>query len=127
MKDRIKKIRIDNKLSMEKFGERIGITKASVSRIESGENNPSDQTIILICKEFGVNKEWLLTGIGETYDVPEDDVAAVVSDLLEEDNPFYDLIVGIMKTYQKLDSKSQEALKNLGKELLNNMGKREDD
>lgn len=127
MKDRIKKIRIDNKLSMEKFGERIGITKASVSRIESGENNPSDQTIILICKEFGVNKEWLLTGIGETYDVPEDDVAAVVSDLLEEDNPFYDLIVGIMKTYQKLDNKSQEALKNLGKELLNNMGKREDD
>lgn len=126
MKDRIKKIRIDNKLSMEKFGERIGITKASVSRIESGENNPSDQTIILICKEFGVNKEWLLTGIGETYDVPEDDVAAVVSDLLEEDNPFYDLIVGIMKTYQKLDNKSQEALKNLGKELLNNMGKRED-
>lgn len=126
MKDRIKKIRIDNKLSMEKFGERIGITKASVSRIESGENNPSDQTIILICKEFGVNKEWLLTGIGETYDVPEDEVSAVVSDLLEEDNPFYDLIVGIMKTYQKLDSKSQEALKNLGKELLNNMGKRED-
>lgn len=50
---------------MEKFGERIGITKASVSRIESGENNPSEQTIILICKEFGINKEWLLTGKGE--------------------------------------------------------------
>lgn len=65
MKDRIKKIRTDNKLSMEKFGERIGITKSSVSLLESGKNSPSEQTIILICKEFGINKDWLLTGEGE--------------------------------------------------------------
>lgn len=64
MKDRIKKIRTDNKLSMEKFGERIGITKSSVSLLESGKNSPSEQTIILICKEFGINKDWLLTGEG---------------------------------------------------------------
>lgn len=125
MKDRIKKIRIDNKLSMEKFGEKIGITKASVSRIESGENNPSDQTIILICKEFGINKEWLLTGKGDMYDVPEDEVATVVSDLLEENNPFYDIIISIMKSYKKLDDKSQAALNALIQELLDNMKKRD--
>lgn len=125
MKDRIKKIRTDNKLSMEKFGNKIGITKASVSRIESGENNPSEQTMILICKEFGINKNWLLTGKGDMYDMPEDETAAVVSDLLEEENPFYDLIVGIMKTYKKLDDKSQTALKNLSQELLDNLKKRD--
>lgn len=65
MKDRIKKIRTNNKLSMEKFGERIGITRSSVCKLESGENNPSEQTIKLICKEFGINKDWLLTGEGE--------------------------------------------------------------
>lgn len=65
MKDRIKKIRADNKLSMEKFGERIGITKSSVSLLESGKNSPSEQTIMLICREFGINKDWLLTGKGE--------------------------------------------------------------
>ena len=126
MKDRIKKIRTDNKLSMEKFGDRIGITRSSVCKLESGENNPSEQTLILICQEFNINDEWLRTGNGEMYLPPEDEVAAVVSDLLEEDNPFYDLIIGIMRTYQKLDSKSQDALKNLSKELLNNIEKRED-
>lgn len=67
--DRIKAIRKDSKinLSQEEFGKRIGITKASVSRIESGENNPSEQTLILICREFNVNEEWLRTGEGEMF------------------------------------------------------------
>lgn len=73
MKNRIKQIRKDNILSMEEFAKRIGITRSSVSRIESGENNPSEQTIILICKEFGINKEWLLTGKGKpTKDIDID-------------------------------------------------------
>lgn len=65
MKDRIKKIRTDNKLSMEKFGERIGITKSSVSLLESGKNKPSEQTIILICKEFGISEDWLRYNKGD--------------------------------------------------------------
>lgn len=125
MKDRIKKIRADNRLSMEKFGERIGITKSSVSLLESGKNNPSEQTIKLICKEFSINKEWLLTGKGDMYDVPEDEVAEAASDLLEESNPFYDIIISIMKSYKKLDDKSQAALNILIQELLDNMEKRD--
>jgi transcriptional regulator with XRE-family HTH domain len=50
---------------MEKFGSRIGIGKASISLLESGKNNPSVQTITLICREFGVNEQWLRTGEGE--------------------------------------------------------------
>lgn len=65
MNERIKYIREINKLSQEEFGKRIGITKASVSRIESGVNNPSSQTLILICQEFGINKEWLESGEGD--------------------------------------------------------------
>lgn len=123
MNERIREIRKNAHLNMEQFGKRIGITKASVSRIESGENNPSDQTIILICKEFNVNKEWLCFGIGDMYDLPEDETAAIVSDLLEEDNPFYDIIKGIMKTYQDLDEKSQNVLLDFSKELLENLKK----
>lgn len=93
--------------------------------LEKGERAPSDRTIMDICREFNVNEHWLRTGEGEMYDIPEDDVASVVSDLLEEENPFYDLIIGILKTYQQLDIKSQDALKKLGKALLENM-KRED-
>jgi transcriptional regulator with XRE-family HTH domain len=50
---------------MRAFGERIGISGPSVARIESGENNPSEQTIRAICSEFSINRDWLVDGIGE--------------------------------------------------------------
>ncbi len=64
MNNRIKELRLDLGLSQESFGKQIKIGRSSVSKIESGENNPSDQTISLICKEFNVNEEWLRTGKG---------------------------------------------------------------
>lgn len=68
MKDRIREVREHFGLSMEKFGSRIGIGKASISLLESGKNNPSVQTITLICREFGVNERWLRTGEGEMFE-----------------------------------------------------------
>ena len=59
MKDKILKIRKMAKLTQADFGKRIGISGAAVSRIESGENNPGDQTIKLICSEFGINPDWM--------------------------------------------------------------------
>lgn len=64
MNERIKKLRRKLELSQEEFGERLEITRSSISRIESGINNPSDQTIKLICSEFHVNENWLRTGQG---------------------------------------------------------------
>jgi transcriptional regulator with XRE-family HTH domain len=64
LNNRIKEVRKKIGLSQEEFGKRLSITKASISRIESGINNPSDQTIKLICSEFNVNEEWLRTGAG---------------------------------------------------------------
>lgn len=126
LKERVKQLRSALGLTQQKFADRLGLKRQTIAAYEIGNIEPSESTLLLICKEFGVNKDWMLTGNGEMYDILEDDVSAVVSDLLEEDNPFYDLIVGIMKTYKKLDDKSKEALKNLSKELLDNMGKRED-
>lgn len=68
MKDRIREVREHFGFSMEKFGSRIGIGKASISLLESGKNNPSVQTITLICREFGVNEQWLRTGEGEMFE-----------------------------------------------------------
>lgn len=64
MNNRIKKLRLDLGLSQEAFGKQIKIQRSSVSKIETGENSPSDQTISLICKEFNVNEDWLRTGEG---------------------------------------------------------------
>lgn len=112
-------------MTQAEFSSRIELSRNFIAQIETGAKFPSDRTISDICREFNVNKEWLLTGKGNMYDMPEDEIAAVVSELLEESNPFYDLIIGIMETYQGLDSKSQELLKNSAQRLLDNLKKRD--
>ena len=64
---RIKGIRKDAGLTLEKFGAKIGITAASLSTIENGKSNPSGQTVLMICREFNVNEDWLRGGKGEPF------------------------------------------------------------
>ena len=64
---RIKGIRKDAGLTLEKFGAKIGITAASLSTIENGKSNPSAQTVLMICREFNVNEDWLRGGKGEPF------------------------------------------------------------
>lgn len=125
MKDRILKIRKDSGKTQEEFAKKIGLSKNFVWMLEKGGREPSERTISDICREFNISKEWLLTGKGEMHNIPEDETAAVVSDLLEESNPFYDIIISIMKSYKKLDDKSQAALNDLIRECLDNLKKRD--
>ena len=81
--ERIKELRTSLILSQKAFGERILISAPSVARIESGENNPSDQTKRLICQEFNVSREWLENGTGEPF-LPEDEEESVYRVMLGE-------------------------------------------
>lgn len=65
--ERIKEVRLSlpDKTSMEKFADRLGVTKGAISFIENGRNQPSDQMIRSICREFGIKELWLREGIGE--------------------------------------------------------------
>ena len=70
MKDRIKEIRKDYCLTQTEFGERIGATRSMIAVYETGRVTPDASKQLLICKTFGVNQEWLLTGEGPKH--PED-------------------------------------------------------
>ena len=65
--ERIRAIRKDKGLTMQAFGESIGMSKASISGIESGKNGPSEQTIRLICSVYKVDYFWLKEGKGSMY------------------------------------------------------------
>lgn len=67
MKSRLKQIREYYDLTMEKFGERLGVTRATISRLEKGERNLTEQMIKSICREFSVNEEWFKSGDGEMF------------------------------------------------------------
>ena len=67
MNERIKELRLALGLSLEAFGSRIGLGKSSVSKIERGLNSTTDQTVLSICREYGVNETWLRTGEGAMF------------------------------------------------------------
>ena len=75
MNERIKQVRKHYGLTLEKFGERLGLTNSALSLIESGKRNPQEQTLRLICREFGVSYVWLKDGTGEMLLEPDEDDA----------------------------------------------------
>ena len=58
--ERVKEIRKALGLTLEKFGEKVGVTKQTVSRIENGINNLTEQMTKSICREFNVDYIWLV-------------------------------------------------------------------
>ncbi|MHB8069209.1 MAG: helix-turn-helix domain-containing protein [Desulfobaccales bacterium] len=58
--DRIREVR--GKLTQEKFGELLGISKAQVSKYESQKAFPSSETIDRIVSLGSKTREWLLWG-----------------------------------------------------------------
>ncbi len=66
--ERIKEVRTSLGLTLEKFGDRVGVTKVAISNIEKGNRNLTEQMTKSICREFGVDYIWLTTGDGNMFD-----------------------------------------------------------
>ena len=71
--ERVKEVRKTLGLTLEKFGERIGVTRGSMSNIENGNRNLTEQMTKSICREFSVDYMWLTTGEGEMFIDTDDD------------------------------------------------------
>ena len=59
MNERLNLLRKTLNISQEEFGKRLGVTGASISRLEKGERNITEQMIKSICREFNVDYIWL--------------------------------------------------------------------
>lgn len=75
LKDRINQLRRSLGLTQDEFGGRLGITKASISKIENGANSASEQTLRSMCREFGASYLWLTTGEGPMFENGGEDAA----------------------------------------------------
>ncbi len=71
--ERIKEVRKSLNLTLEKFGDRLGVTKVAISNIEKGNRNLTEQMTKAICREFNVDYIWLTTGEGEMFIDTDDD------------------------------------------------------
>ena len=84
--ERVKEVRKTLGLTLEKFGDRLGIKKAAVSKIEKGENSLTDANIKAICREFSVDYMWLTTGEGGMFVETDDDFFERIDRIMAGEN-----------------------------------------
>lgn len=67
MKDRIKSIRKKLAMTADDFSSKLAVSRTTITNIETGARQPSNQLINSICREFDVNEHWLRTGEGQMF------------------------------------------------------------
>lgn len=63
--ERVRMLRKEKGLTQSELGEKIGLKKSAISKLESDGNSVTDQNIRLIRDTFHVREHWLRTGEGE--------------------------------------------------------------
>ena len=127
LKERIKELRkIHLGLTLEKFGEFLGVTKTTISRLENGVNSITEQMIKSICNVSWegrfVNEQWLRTGEGSVFaELPPEDEYTRAAALLSN-NP---LIVSALIEYQKLPDDKKAAINQYALAVLNRIKEHE--
>lgn len=74
MNDRILAVRKSLGISQDAFGKKLGVTGATISRLESGDRQPTEAIIKLICREFSISYDWLKNGV-EPMKMPAEEAA----------------------------------------------------
>lgn len=127
MNTRIKQLRKEIlKLTQTSFGEKIGLTGAAITRIEKGNNQPTEQTILSICREFNVNEEWLKTGNGEIFQSlseTEELMKYTALMLKNTDSSMVHLIKNLIITYEQLNDNNKKALEEIAIKYIENLKK----
>lgn len=94
------------KMSMESFGEKLGVSRDTINNIELNRLARPDQKMSLyklICSTFNVNEEWLLNGTEPMFAQPAafslDNLAAQATPIeLEFIKAYFELDPNIRKT-----------------------------
>ena len=90
--DRIKQLRKTLDLTLEKFGNNLGVCKTAISKLEKNERNLTERMAKAICREYSVDYTWLTTGEGDMFiDNDEAFMAKIDSILTGEDDNFKNL------------------------------------
>lgn len=67
MNERLKMLRKSLGLTQEEFSSQISTARNTLAKWENGVNLPTDASVALICRVFGVSETWLRTGEGDMF------------------------------------------------------------
>ena len=108
MNNRIKWIRKQKNLSQADFAEALNLKRNSISLIEVGKRNPSDRTIMDICKTFNVSEEWLRTGNGD----PFIETPSTILDQLQKEYDLDDFTTNLILQYLSLNADQRQLVQD---------------
>lgn len=120
MHNRIKQIRKAQRLTQKQLGDTLGVSRDSIANLE---NNRVDASILftnLFCKEFNINKKWLVDGEGDIFvdDFSKDNdvITSIFAEITCGDNP---TLKNLIEKLSLLDDEYLELIEKLVDGLLN--------
>ncbi len=116
--ERVNQIRKTLDLTLEKFGEKLGVQKSSISKIEKDRVALSDQMAKSICREYNVNYDYLMYGEGEMFD----DLPQTIVDELCAQYDLNDFDKSLVEMYVSLPAGNRERIKEYMKQLVKKVG-----
>ncbi len=114
IKDRIKYIRKQLRLSQQNFGDKLGVGRDVISNIEQGRVDPKDYVINLICTTFEISESWLRNGTGEMFQTQD----FFSLDEFAKQRELSELDLKIIKAYLNLDPSVRENIIDVFKDTF---------
>ena len=111
MKDRIKTIRKELHLTQQEFADKLKVARNNIAGYETGNRNPSEAVMSLICRTFNVSEKWLRNGEGEMFVQisRENQLMQWAGEVLaEEDSSFRHRIIAALSVLDERDWKDVE-------------------
>lgn len=124
--NRMKLLRNELGLNQDTFGNKINLTKFAISNYENGRTGIPDRVINDICREFGVNEEWIRDGTGEMFEqlTDQEKLLKYTALLLKgKDSAVVTAIQALIITYEQLDDDSKATLEKIALQYISNLKK----
>ena len=104
--ERIKQVRKNMNLTQEAFGERLGVSRSVIKNIDCKLVAPKPLFIEHLCEVFNINKEWLVSGVGDMFiQVPN-----TLLDELAKMHNLNDVEKAIIETFISLSPESRRGV-----------------
>lgn len=122
MKERLKILRSELGYTQEEFAKRLGLARNSIANYEIGRREPTNAIIFSICREFGVNEDWIRNGNEPMYLPASDKLEGYLGQISKGDDTF---IKDLIEVYMELDETSKGALRKIAYAMATKYKERE--
>ena len=116
--ERIKEVRKKNRMTLEQFGNILGVTKVAISNIENGKRNVTEQMRKSICREFRIDPICLSTGEGDMLIDESIDLIEMLDKLLHNESKLANTLFKMFAQYSIEDWKNLERIVNKSAEYI---------